>query len=55
MEDGGVQLAICTKIKPVLLCFQTCEECGYFAIRKAIGNVLYTIDSSEGTCLIWQG
>lgn len=27
---------------------ETCEECGYFAIRKAIGNVLYTIDSSEG-------
>ena len=27
---------------------ETCEECGYFTIRKAIGNVLYTIDSSEG-------
>lgn len=27
---------------------ETCEECGYFSIRKAIGNVLYTIDSSEG-------
>ena len=27
---------------------ETCEECGYFTIRKTIGNVLYTIDSSEG-------
>ena len=27
---------------------ETCEECGYFAIRKTIGNVLYTIDISEG-------
>lgn len=27
---------------------ETCEEYGYFAIRKTIGNVPYTIDSSEG-------
>ena len=27
---------------------ETCEECGYFTIKKTIGNVLYTIDSSEG-------
>lgn len=26
---------------------ETCEEYGYFALRKTIGNVLYTIDSSE--------
>lgn len=26
---------------------ETCEEYGYFAIRKTTGNTLYTIDSSE--------
>ena len=31
---------------------KTCEEYGYFAIRKTTGNTLYTIDSSEGTPIL---
>lgn len=27
---------------------KTCEEYGAFALRKTMGNALYTIDSSEG-------